>query len=664
MSLFIDDALSAINAQEIKVTFNKELDKTTAEDPDNYTLADASHPADVVLTADKKSVLLSVTAMANTNTYSVDVTGVLAADYAKLAEDYEGATQVFLDQKAPTLVNAEFLKGNLVLTFDEPVAETMSVKVDGVVVADADAGTTSIDPVDASEDLGDYTVTVALPTALQTAGTHTVTVYDAQDTVDTDPNTLSVFTKTFTITTDTVAPAVASVTAYTADTFKVKFSEELTTDTQLSDLITAGKVVIKKGNLTLPTVTAEKDATDKTNTTYKITVAGDTTNPLYGDGETSVALNVSIKGYQDKANLFGKDYSGSVTLTKDAGAPKVLSANLNKVVGKTITVKFDEVIAGADATKVKVYKNGVSLPVAGAAVIDDADDDTLQITITTTDGSDVDTDPDDLTAGTYSVALAAGAVWDADENKNAAVTTSATLDNASKYLTGVAIDNATEPNVISVNFGTEMNDDAKALSNYKLDGVELPAGTTIDFVGSKNVVNIYLPANKYVIDSQAKLSISTSLKAKNGLVVADGAATKAYEEIVDITDNIAPELKSAKFVVADEDATSSSAIELTFSEGLAEQDADADGILDDYTLLVDGVSVSVAGNNAVTVGDKTLVITTAETINTAQKVEVKLVAKGSKNQEINTTDDSALANKVVVGAPVEVSGKVVAPQLP
>lgn len=649
----------AINPNEVKVVFNNELDKSSAEKSTNYTatVTGGLTVTGAKLQADKKSVVLKLSGtLAVGNTYKVAVANVLDSNFTKVT-DFASDTLVFTDSKAPTLVDVKFDGTAAVLTFDEPVKNTMVVKVDGVVVNDADAGTAAPN-VTPGTLLGDYTATTAaLPASAKTAGVHTVTVYDAEDVLATGANKTSVQTKTYTVTTDTTAPAVSSVTAISKDKFVVKFSEKLKGNpANLGALLASGDLVVKKGSYTFTSArfdSTNQDAADVSGTTYIIDLNdSDASNPVFPTGETSVTLSVTVKGYKDEADLYGPEFNGNVTLTGDATKPYVLSKNTNSVAGAVLSIKFSEALAGTfDQSKVVVKKDGVVVPLAATPLslnAADTSNKTLDVTLAAA-----------ATTGSYSVELGAGAVQDLDGNKNDALST--TVDNAAAEVAlplvaqttpgtvaaGEVGMDGTEYNVITINYGEAMEDSAVALSNYKLDGASFPAGTTVAFYGSKQVVKITLPANHFAIDTAAKMSVSRNIKSVAGKVVEASATTKAENEVmVSFADNIVPELTSANFVLAAPADTTTDTIKLTFNEGLAAISANEASLIDDLVVKVGGNKVAVNGNTAVIAGENEIVFTVATPINLSQGATVDVVAKGSSNAALAITDDSALLNSV------------------
>lgn len=640
------ESVSAINAKEVKVVFNKAVNKDSAEIVSNYTLATSASGAAinaVELQKDGKSVIVQLTtALDNGDTYKVDVENVLDTDYNKMAK-FEDKVKVFVDNEAPKLLSAEYKAGTIVLYFDEPVVTDMTVKVDGATVNVASVG----------NKIGEYTVTTNA-VALE-EGTHDVVVYGAKDAVAT-PNKATLLSTTVTVAKDTAAPAVESLKADTSNSFKVKFNRPLkTTATDIDDI----ELVVKKGNTVLndvATISIAVDTEDTTNTTYIVTIAdkANTLNPLYGKDETSVALNVSISKYQAENDLFGKPFTGKVTLNLDKNAPKVVSEKLNTVDGQTLKIKFDKALDSSklDDSKVLVTLDGVRKSLDGTTPLAlDATGKILEIKLAVTS----------LENGVYTVQLEPGAVMDLNRNKNNPITT--TVDNtvsvgsltiAAPTTSGTINANeagvaTNDVNIITVNYGEEMDASAVDKDNYKLDGKALPAGTKVYFEGDTKVVKIELPKEIFKVDGKALLTISKNVKTEDGSKIVQTADKKECNILVDVADNVAPKLVSAEFVLANATDTSTKDIKLTFNEGLSAETID----IDDFAIYVDGVEVSVASVAGVTAGDKTITITAETEINISQNVEVKVVPVGKDNASMSVKDEAG--NELVGG----VTSKVV-----
>ncbi|MCM3788868.1 S-layer homology domain-containing protein [Domibacillus indicus] len=621
---------NAANAKEVKVVFNKAVDKTTAENPANYTVAITGATAPVSgltadLQADGRTVILSAAGGAdiftNGNAYTVEVKNVLSKDLSKVV-DFKTATLNYFDNTVPTVVSSELNGSNVRVYFNEPVTN-VTLKVDGGVVLPS-SSTLSSTNVD-----GQYYVEVPATTDTSKAGNHSVTVYGA---TDGDGNTLQVSATQYTVLADTVAPSVVSVTPESSNVFDVKVSEKLAVVPTFE---------VKKGGVIFP-ITATNvavDPDDPTGLTYEVTVPTTGTGGynLYGTNENTAALSVKITNIKDNSNLTGAEYNGTVTLTKDAVGPKVLSANTNTVSASgVISVKFDENISLVDASKVKVYKNGILLSATPSVT---GPTDTLTITLPSTEAG---------TVATYNVRLEPGAVEDASGNDNVTLATTAAYTDSTKIAATVTTP-ATNQFQVAYASTTDLTTSATSASNYTLDGKPLPTGTTLDFAGDKKTVLITLPTETVSTSTAGILQISKNVVNTAGQYVANADDTLEGGSVT-LTDNVKPVLQSGKFVDADTNNRAES-VELTFSENVSATAAN------DFEFTVNGAKVTP---DTVTVSGGKVVAaftTTANQVNTAQALVVKVLPTadqtGGTGQVMDTQD--AAGNKLTASTTITVN---------
>lgn len=450
--------VSAINAEEIKLTFSKELNKASAEKLDNYkifingatTALQTGYTATLV---DDKTVILKLTddPLVNNETYRVNVEGVLTKDYKKV-EDYKGTTTIFVDKEAPTLVETKVKGKQLSLKFNEPVT-IANIKVDGNAVASG--------PVLPTE-AGDYEVKYTLTDDQAKEGSHNVVLYGVTDKAG---NETAIINTSYNVTADNSKPAVESITSVGTRTFEIKLNTEVAS-------FGPSNVVIKKGNYTFPsgTYTVTKLDDPKKPNTYRVQFDTDVVdesstepNAVYAEGESSVSLSVEVKDFKGTNNIFGTNYTGTITLTKDTVAPFVQSDAINFVDGNNLVIVFNEEIRRGTGS-ITVVKDGIE-QTFGNVSVDDDDKKRLKIDLGSTPN------------GTYEVVLGEGAVTDIDGNKNAAVTTKVVAKASKGTLTvtegDVTISKVDGKNIITIAYGTEMTDSARNLANYKIDGVPL-----------------------------------------------------------------------------------------------------------------------------------------------------------------------------------------------
>ncbi|WP_439020478.1 S-layer homology domain-containing protein [Bacillus thuringiensis] len=647
------ESVSAINAQEIKVTFTSPVNEKSAIKESNYifkqngadlTSADFEGEANEkgVLSKDGKSVtfkLKAEKAFANSDKYAVhSTTGVLGADL-KPVEKYLDSEKTFSDSTAPELLGARVVGKSVELTFNKPVKENADIKIDGVKIEGAKV---------ASKTPGVYTLTTSAiaNNGIFAKGDHEVVVYDAEDTLRVNPNKSSILTTKYTVASDTTAPEVKEVKALNSRTFKVTFSEPLSQQPELT---------VKKGNYTFPTAAYNTpggngavqftiDPQDATS--YIVSVKEDAKgalNPLYAGSEKNVDLSVNIKNYKDTVNLLGKPVDMSVSLAADTAAPKVSTDSLNKIEGNNLLVKFNGKIAVNNKDQIVVRdKDGVVVTSDITAV-----GDVLNIKL----ASEAKDEP-------YTVEVKAGAVKFAKDENLASYsvnTNSNVAFNTTVSSTGIVtpvVEKSAEiisiaGDVITVNYGEDMSGNAKDVENYKIDGKALPTGTTVEFVGSKKIVKISLPKNYFSKAQDAKFTISTNVLTASGSKVVANAQTKApVEKLINFADNTAPKLASAVYVKANNEAEVSNTIKVTFDENLGAI-ADEAKFIDDLKVVVNGNDAKVTNIKKSADNAKVVYLTTEKALNVAQAATISVVPKGANNAEINITD--AAGNKLALG---------------
>ncbi|NFN86758.1 cell wall-binding repeat-containing protein [Clostridium sporogenes] len=640
------ESVSAINAKEIKVVFNREVNKDSAEDAAKYTVYAGSKDNKLEtskytakLQDDKKTVIIKLNdALINGQSYKVDVKDIIDTNYKKMVE-YKGTYSLFQDTEAPKVLKAEYAGSTVKLTFDEPLKAKPTIKIDNSSVADGD--------IKLSEEAGKYEVTISnLSNDASSVGKHEVKIYGVEDLAG---NKADMLTTTYTATENTAKPSIEKVEAYSQNTFKIKFN------TSLNEL-KSSNFEIKKGNYTFASNDITVTNVNDEEYTYKVTVkSSDDKNPLYAEKENSVSLDVKVKDFKGTNDVFGDAYSTTVKLSKDTTAPVVQSDSLNRVENNKLVVIFNEDLKSADKDKISITQDGVIKTVNNAAV-DGTDAKKLVIDLGT------------LAKGTYNIELDKGAVKDLADNANEVIKTKvvyeAEADTPFKP-TSVAIDASnTKNNVIKVTYGKKMTDSALNLANYKIDKVALNdasyKGTTIGFEDdTKQVVKITLAKGNIKENGSQLVEISKAVLADNGqYVAADNDGKTVYTETVaNFKDDIAPTVKNIELVKGTSNATSTNTIKVTFSEDIKVEngkDATNDFIVKagDTKLPVKAVTIKGTDNK-----DRDYaVLTLGQNINVSgQTVTIKVTDdKDDNNDGINIIDMSTLTNKVGVTDTVKI----------
>ncbi|MEC2077849.1 Ig-like domain-containing protein [Metabacillus fastidiosus] len=616
------ESVSAINATQIVVTFNKELDKTTAEAETNYkfnnqALNSYDGSATAVLQDGKKSVLVTFSASKNKTSFTFGVDGVKTTD-KKDVTVFSGTVNVD-DKAAPTVSKSEFLSnGNIEVTLSEPLATTTPiVRVDGK-------------PVTASVSGSKVVVTAA---ALSSAGVtvnggETVSIYVANVT-DTVGNELDLYNGTVTKANDTTAPAITSVTQVGHNQLKVVFSEAL--GAAASDLGT-NEFKFLKGSTVYNSTNVALDADDTTNKTYIVTFTATdiygSTNPVDSQAVTLILDKDAVKDGYSNGNAA---YSQSFTFNSDKTGPSFVSAEVssNK---QTFELKFDEAFTGGtanvDESKIIVTDaNGVRYSVQDATTDVKAGAGNEKILVV--DFIPASAVSQVIANGNYTVTVQAGAIKDARSNNNIAAATTLTVgDSADTQKPAVSLDGASGENKFVVNFGEEVTSSALQLSNYKLDGKALPAGTVIYFNSTaKNSVTIELPNGSKNI-GEVGTGTSAVLNVAN---VADKAGNVADTKNLNVvvSDNTSATLQTVQVIGND--------IILTFNEAINATTAAA---INDPTKLAADFEIKVNGNvlNLGTTG------TGVAGDGSAAAVTTSLVSGNNKQVKISLTSAVAHSN--------------------
>ncbi len=589
--------VNALNSTELQLTFSQALDKNSAETIANYAVT-ANAPStenaktikDIQLQADGKSVIVRFNDVLVKNTvYTIDAKKVLTADFHKV-DEFNGTVTISADV-APSLASASF-DGKLNLTFNEEIDFTNAiVRVDGVQYT----GFTAVDTK-----AGTYTYAASVTGVAATNGAHTVTIVGAKDKAGNEASTL---TTSYSVSDDVTAPTVANIEKVSAHSFKLVFSEAVTQPT----------VQTMKGATEFVATVASQTGLQKEWLVDVNPIVG--TNNLYNKDESTVSLSVEVTNYKDQVNLLGSKYTGAVSLTKNTVAPTVVSTNLNTVVAEgtstVITIPFSEnITAGTGTITVKDPDGIMQTATPGYTA--------KNLTLTLAGIAPK--------AGTYTVVLGANAVKDVDLNGNANTTTSAVFSTVvtNQVLNPDAVTIVKETvagkvvNHIDMAYGTtDMDNSAIDLANYKLDNVELPAGTTIGFVGNKQNVRITLPSTFEVpANADYKLEISKNVKTIAGSSIVDDNKN-TFTKQIKLNDTKAPQLVSAKLVNADQ-------VELTFSENLGAVTNDVDHI-NDFIVKVNGNIVTATAILDGEQGD-TKVVLTIPAFNATQTITIEVVS--------------------------------------
>ncbi|MGJ7035685.1 S-layer homology domain-containing protein [Anoxybacillus eryuanensis] len=655
------ESVSAINAEEILVTFNKNVDSKTASDVANYELkinGVSKTSAIDKIKVDGKTALIRLKDGVVFNSGDKFVLQVKDSvkDYTgKQVERFASDEVTFNVSTAPKIVESKYNGTSLQLTFDRPVSPLVTlIKVDGVAL-----GSQSLLAAD-DDAPGNYVYTVSLTSGEQKlagkVGTHEVVIFDLADTKGVLPNKASVATSTYTVTQDTEAPFVKAVKALNANKFFIELSEGGTTVTNASFTIKKGNYTFAVGGNNAQLANDVGTGTEKNKVYYEsgtldgkpgyyVVITEPSTgelNPLYGKDENSVTLNVTFENYKDASNFIGAKYEGTVTLSKDTNKPQVEKTNIDTT-NKKLLIDFDRNLSAAPSLSDIVVRNKDGVIIAPNNIgLGTSDNSVVEITL-----SDVKDEPYtvEFKEGKVQYAVVKNSVvgYNLNANKNDAftVTVKSTANNFFKYVEFTT--NGATPtvvsgskNVIEINYGVEMGTSALDLANYSLDGKVLPNGTKIDFFGDKKTVRITLPEGTFVTTTSYKLTIKTDVMTKDGVRIVGDLQTKTpYETVLTLTDNVKPVLQEVKYLIVNDTDTTTTKLLVKFSEALKS------GVTfdtDDFKVTVQGSKQTIASISNSKDDDEYLVIVLSNTVNVNQSATVEIVPEGPSNTTITVVD--------------------------
>lgn len=581
-------SVSAINAKQIKVTFNKELDKTTAEDESKYSVqgsALAAGTATATLQEDKMSVVVTLnTPLVNGNAYSVSVEGVKTSGSVEVPKF--STSFVANDKVAPSITKVEAKASTagtktVTVTFDEPVNTLGSYRINDVAVT-ASAGSTPNEVVLTSATTlasGDYTLAVL-------------------STTDFANNTISPISKAFKVESDSAKPVIQTISAADENTVKVVFDKKVASTFATDTTITIDKIGVATGTLTASNVRV--DSNDTTGKTLLFDVPTSSPN-VYATNESSANIIVGLKGTKDvSGNVMDEVKNQSVVLSKDVTKPGLVSSEL-KSDNTALYFTFNEEVRAVGVlnnTGVRVINNegvdvtSTALPALSILEADKTVGDSIGPVLQVGLGA--------LPVGTYTITVPANKLEDntLTGNKYDGVITYTFEVKASTDTTKPAITSVTgSATGFAVLFDRPVKGGAVAgsatdVANYQVNGKPLPVGTVITLDSAKTTATVTFPANSIAKDEAAVLTVS-GIQSGAG-VTMDAVPSRAVTN--GIQDNTLPTVTKAE-------AIADNKLVLTFSEAVTAEDVTGNELtLGAYTVEAgkDGASISIV-NNVVTI---------------------------------------------------------------
>ncbi|MFS0691012.1 S-layer homology domain-containing protein [Sporosarcina sp. 179-K 8C2 HS] len=559
-------SVNAVNAKQVEIKFNNAVEKNTVVngngDLQNITIsrtvaAGDNRDADTFkgeLSKDGKT--LTITAVGNggaqffSGSYAVTVTDDVKDAKGKALKPFSNVVTVD-DKVAPTVSNVEYdvTNGEITVTLSEPVKGIPSIfRVNGSPIA--------VGTVTASANNTKFTF--AKPASVASGSTASVYVTGVQDYAG---NQLEASTSNVVITKDDTELQVVSAKQLNTNSAEFVFNKAIATSD--NDIKSALSVIIDGTVVSGADINVAKDVNDAR--VVKVTYTGtssNTTGPNYFYGNASSKDVSFVFAANQLKDVFGKELPATtktVTMNKDVAAPMVVSTSISSD-KKYIELKFDKQITSTTNTNrnnVTLRKDGVAVSMADGAVSFANDTNGDQTILRITPNSAVE-----LAGGEYTVRLPEGFVNDSHGNASKAITASATKAGVpASDLTATITNNGGTPNVFQVEFSEDVTaETALNLNNYKLDGKALPAGTDIYFKSGAPTTRVVIELGDESINfgnsttpGQAELNVS-------GVKSTTGKTVKSISKVVDVADNTAATLVSAKII--------SNSLELTFDEAV------------------------------------------------------------------------------------------------
>lgn len=329
-------SVAANNLKEVVVTFDGEVDKTTAELKDNYKLSGSAQVKSAVLNAAKNAVTLTVeTKLNNQQKYNLSVSGIKAGSKVIAISNYEFAP---VDVALPEVVSVTGLGTKAVkIVFSEPVQQTYTASY--LLNGQGFYGTTSVDG-------RELIIKASLP-----VGEHTLTVEGVED--------FNAFKSLksehkFTVVEDTTAPTIAEAVG-TLEKLTLTFSEDIDSDTLKVDNVyhLRGATKVKPSSIV-------KIASNK----YELYFSSANALPTY-------ATMIFVEGVKDYSGNQITETSKQVTATVDTERPQVVDARVSQSNSKQLLITFNKGIASGQSWTSLVTvkdKDGKVRPVQSGAI--------------------------------------------------------------------------------------------------------------------------------------------------------------------------------------------------------------------------------------------------------------------------------------------------------
>ena len=612
------ESVSAINAKQIEVKFNKTVSQATAEDENNYlvrlstsvaaTDLDALTTAEAELQADGKTVVITANGTRDIETafgvqagavFEFIVDGVKTTDGTSVPKASHNLK--VNDEVAPTFVStsasAKTTTNQVTVTFSEPVVATSGVvKVNGSFGSVAPGSTPN-------------SVTVTTGSNLEAGKSYEVEVLNFVDYAGNflTPNPVKT---TVTVSANIVAPVVTDVKVVRDNLLEVSFDKAMAPGT-----ISKSTIKLLDGNysdIASANITGVVAKANTGNKVFQISLDDSPALP-FNNGSFTGTL-VFTDSITDSVGNKLSQTTRSFTLTRDTVAPAVVSVKhvkANSAVGANyggvslaegaIVVKFNESISKGTLTGLKLidnngvdvtstYLTGTELTAAAVSSLDSTEL-VLPLATEVTTASGITS---------FTLRLVAGSTNDLSLDTNAstaAVNTFATVpgvsstgDTTAPDVTGVTVGTGNVIQIAVTEAGSLDSSTVLNLNNYRIDGAPLPAGTYITVTGSapSYTINLHLPGGSVSESRNYAVNVS-GIKDTTGNTMG----IKAFNTVA-LVDDVKPELKTAVL-------NTNGSLTIGYSEVLAGVIADSDLAVTLNGKVVDTGSVTaIAGTGSET----------------------------------------------------------------
>lgn len=548
----------ALNATQIEVKFNTELDSTDAitMTPYKVSISGVTFIGVPVLSADGRTLVLTAGAPMNLNNAALVVEPIQTEENPTVTTERYTKSFSYNDSLKPEIIDVEsktntstanFVK----VKFSEPIQTLGTVKINGT-------GIVAMGFV-AGDDEALFT-----GLSLSAPGPHTIQIIGLKDQAG---NTANILNETFIVEVDTVLPTVALSRSPNKDNVIIfEFDKPITVVSATAALVNG---IVKDE------VLANQASTTAT-----------ALNPI-GGAATKYEMAVTAP--------FGSLSTRNLTVSIPAGIKDAIG-NEVALTTKTVTLKKDNVAPNIDAVTFLKDSSGkvLRLIISADSTLDAkalVNSAALKPLLTVMDPNGVLVDsslwlgglsqdaiaagdtkiilpfavPANL-SGEYTITFAAGLATDEADTPNNLKSKTVTLDfgaaSTSGTFTILPVDVTSGGiNIFIVDFGApvkggNVSDSATDAANYTLNGSALPTGTTISLNAAKDKATVTLPLGSIVASDNVAVFRIEDVKRLSGETIVP------FTTVIPIVDNVMPVIDSKQL-------TNDNKVVIEFSEALA-----------------------------------------------------------------------------------------------